>query len=356
MSTDPFLVTFGAVRSLIAQPDKYSKWIGNILEELEDAYKLDPERYREEMLPYLRDHDAIWRAHAMSTGLDNARLRPLLEYAPFLRFRTELYDFEDLGRLDMFDAIDRIVSVTMGDFRDDPYVDWEWFGSLPWKELGRLDLINFGVEPRGVRKMFSSGRLSTLEDLCLSGNRLGLEGAEALVDGGLTALRELALNTCQLDDASLEALARGESFSSLQKIDFGSNSIGDEGIAALAASSHFPNLQELDLGWNRIGVDGARALASATFAPNLKKLSLSSNNITDEGVVALAESELLENLEHLDLKYTGVNDRGALAISNSIFAPKLTSLSLSRTIAETTRQTMRDAGRIPARTLRLAFF
>ena len=156
------------MRSLIAQPDKYSKWIGNILEELEDAYKLDPERYREEMLPYLRDHDAIWRAHAMSTGLDNARLRPLLEYAPFLRFRTELYDFEDLGRLDMFDAIDRIVSVTMGDFRDDPYVDWEWFGSLPWKELGRLDLINFGVEPRGVRKGFSSGRLSTLEDLCLS--------------------------------------------------------------------------------------------------------------------------------------------------------------------------------------------
>lgn len=356
MSTDPFSVTFGAVRSLIAQPKKYAGWISSVLTELEDAYQSEPERYREELLPYLLEHDDLWRQHAVSTGLDNARVRSLLEYAPFLRFRTELYNFEDLDRLDMFDAINRITYVAMGDFRDDPYVDWEWFGSLPWQELRGVNLINFGVEPRGVRKMFSSGRLSTLEYLCLSGNRLFLEGVEALVDGNLTALEELAINTCQIDDAALVAFAQAASFSSLEKLDLGSNRIGDEGCVALAGSPHLSNLTELDLGWNSIGAEGASALASATFAPKLEKLTLSSNNITDDGVVALAKSTLLENLETLDLKYSGVDDGGALAISDAIFAEKLTNLSLSRTISEGTRQAMRDAGKIPERTLRLAFF
>lgn len=293
---------FGELRSLLDQPDKYAGWLSKVLALLETAYANEPGRYQEEFLPYLEKYPELWKSHKKRVGsLLDPDIGRCLEYAPFLRLSIEFYGFDDLGDLEYSEHVDRIGYLTMGDFRDEPYVKWDWFGAFPWKSLTGLDLINFGVESRGLERMLSPGQFTALEWFCLSGNQISGRGIEALATSNLTSLRELELDTCGLGDADLIELAGSKSLEGLTRLKVCSNKLGDSGVVALSSASFASNLEELDLSFNAIGAEGAKALAGSLRSKHLVKLDLNWNKIDDEGALAIANAPFAENLTHLDL-------------------------------------------------------
>lgn len=262
---------FGTLRSLMEQEGKYNRWLDEVLDVLGPVAEAHPQAYRDEWLPYLESHDALWRRRPKYVGMSGGA-QPV-PFAPFLYYRTELYDHSNLEPLEDFPRLDRMVYLTMSDFREEEcYVNWDWFAQLPWDALRGLNLLNLGLSVRDARNLFDMPTFVALESLSLGGNWMGPEGAKALANCGLENLRELRVDVCKLGDTGAEALAASFVLSSVTKLEIGSNGLTDAGVQALASSPHLGNLQELDIGYNDFGVDGLEALASSTSLGSLRVL------------------------------------------------------------------------------------
>ncbi|XP_044167462.1 nucleotide-binding oligomerization domain-containing protein 2-like isoform X1 [Acropora millepora] len=144
----------------------------------------------------------------------------------------------------------------------------------------------------------------------------------------------LLLPNCDIDDASVAALAKGlKEDSTLTKLDLSYNAIGEIGADALANGlKENSTLTALDLSYNAIGEDGADALAKGLKENStLTSLNLSNNAIRNVGADALAKG-LKENstLKSLDLSYNEIGNVGADAMAKVLKENStLTSLNLS---------------------------
>ena len=169
--------------------------------------------------------------------------------------------------------------------------------------LGSTDLLWYG-QGLTVQHLATLGRclstsaLSHLEQLNLSVNRFGAEGAIALFD----------------------ALGRG-SLPRLTVLDLTGNVMGAAGAAALAAAlarGALPRLEILTLGRNEIGDAGLVALAPPLRRmPALREVYLYGNQIGDAGVEALLSNlgrEQLKRLQTLNLERNQIDDAGCTTL------------------------------------------
>jgi uncharacterized protein (TIGR02996 family) len=166
----------------------------------------------------------------------------------------------------------------------------EQFAELASRPAGRflcaLDL-EFGELGPEQAAVLSRAEHPALTRLLLAHNRLGDEGAAALVQGGgLRSLAALDLGNNQISDEGVGVLARAPALGALTRLSLRSNDVWDEGAAALARSETLCRLEELDLGFNRIGDVGAQALGGSSALRSLRVLDVGDNEIGGAGVRA----------------------------------------------------------------------
>ncbi len=260
---------FGELRSLIAAPRMN---LNAVLAVAKAVWEEDNDRYEEEVLPFLMDHDALWRKHPKRVRMDGLFVEKPYEH--FLYYHTELFDHSNLDPLESFAFTERLVRVTMSDFREEEcHINWEWFSELPWDALERLVLLNLGLQGRHIKKLFTWHEFDALQESILGGNQIGMEGIKSIAGAGVR-FRELQLEACALGDAEVTLLAQTPMMSGLEVVVFSSNKITDVGVQALATSPHMANLKDLNLGFNKISDAGVLMLEDATFAPGLTSLTM----------------------------------------------------------------------------------
>jgi uncharacterized protein (TIGR02996 family) len=171
--------------------------------------------------------------------------------------------------------------------------------------LTKLDVSSNQMTAERVARLAAAPVMSDVEELDLSDNNLGPEGAAAVAAASLPRVRALRM------------LRTGPR---------------DEGVRALAASGLVEGLRSLYLGGNNLGPSAAQALAKAAAAENLRVLDLTDNRLGDDGAIALAHSPHLRNLILLDLAGNLVEDRGADALAESPHLDGLIYLGLSGSV------------------------
>lgn len=216
-------------------------------------------------------------------------------------------------------------------------------GEIRWIAEREAELTS-GRDVRWLRgKSMGNGGLAALcevlrlnaqlEDLDLSANDVGDEGAEKLAESVLShtrRLRSLAIAENDIEDDGAEALAKAlRSLPSLEFLDLSANAIGPQGAAALASA--LPLLRELaalDLSDNPLGASGGHALALSLAklgggpgGGGLARLSLGFCALASSGVLALAgalQTAPLRGLEQLELGSNGMGDKGAAALAEAL--------------------------------------
>ena len=142
--------------------------------------------------------------------------------------------------------------------------------------------------------------MSGVEELDLSDNPLGFDGASALAAARLPRLRALHLTRTRPGDAGVVALAESDLMAGLRALYLGGNNLSPT-VGTLGAWGAPRNLRVLDLTENRLGDAGAAALADSPHLRGLIHLDLAQNTLEDAGAEALAASPHLGGLIYLNL-------------------------------------------------------
>jgi uncharacterized protein (TIGR02996 family) len=209
--------------------------------------------------------------------------------------------------------------------------------------LSKLEIHRGQVSSAGLSALLGSPLMANVEELEVSGNRLGAEGMRSIATSRCAErLRRLDLDgyagvddeeVCEADyrigHAGAAALSQGLRFARLTYLNLNWNDIGADGVAALLKSSRFASLQDLALSNNEIDDDGCVAIAEATELSDLRVLDLGFNDIGFNGVAALSRSSILGRLRELDLSGNELDDRCLEAIASSPYLTNLRRLDLS---------------------------
>lgn len=177
--------------------------------------------------------------------------------------------------------------------------------------IGGLDLSGNPLGVTGAEAL-SSGGLDALSTLILADTDLGDGGIAALSTASFPALHTLVLDQCGVSRAGAGALARGpllapvralsiSGLSDLAEDEHSGPFLGPQGMVALARSANLDGLEELSVPLNAVGDRGAEAIATAPGLGSLRRLNLRANEIGDRGAKAILSSSTLTKLEHLDL-------------------------------------------------------
>lgn len=234
--------------------------------------------------------------------------------------------------------------------------------------LTKLDLAGNKFGSVGIKSLFSSPIISTLEWLDVCGNNIGKDGIDAMVTAITTCnitdmtkttplkLTSLALGDCQLcgdaakslasiaslltgleyldlsaneiDLKGIKALVESNLFTKLTTLLLSENPIGPEGVSIMALSPSISNVTKLTLNWCDVGDEGAVAIANSPA--KFTFLDLHSNAIGLTGITALASSKSLSNLESFGLPNNQLGDDGVKQIANSTAFSSLISINLCR--------------------------
>lgn len=170
------------------------------------------------------------------------------------------------------------------------------------RQLDHLHLEHCQINDEAAAVLFATPNLAGLRRLDLRFNAIGPDGVRALRDLPAAGLAYLCLT---------------------------GNRLGDEGAAHVARASRLTALRELFLPTNMIGQAGAEALAAADHLRGLEWLLLANNAIPDAGAEALAGSPNLGGLRGLDVSNNLIGDVGLLAFGRSRALGRLTAFSSS---------------------------
>lgn len=204
-------------------------------------------------------------------------------------------------------------------------------------DMKTLCLADVGLEMH-TRQEILSGTWSRLERLNLSGNRLGVWGAEALSQLDFPSLRECDLSGTSLDERASRRLRFEVGARGLRRLYLSFNPLGAKGArSCIHTAAHmgvgalrldhchidetlhiqdapFEELEHLSLRSNPLGDEGVRRLVECEWLSQVKYLDLRRCEITDEGASLIAQCEYLKGLEVLDLGENPISKRGALAL------------------------------------------
>lgn len=151
----------------------------------------------------------------------------------------------------------------------------------------RLVMKRLAGRSPGLTHFYKCRFLKRLTHLDLSGQGRvpGMRSRHVLgLSSQLSNLRSFRASDCGLRDAEMRWLCGDlEDVSNLEELVLSSNEIGSEGARALAASRHLTHLTRLVLSNNQIDTEGARELARTANLPKLRTLYLNSNPIAALG-------------------------------------------------------------------------
>lgn len=193
--------------------------------------------------------------------------------------------------------------------------------------LKRLLLPRTGIKAEGVQcmgKLLASA--PNLDVLILSGNYCDKEGVSGAFSEGLAknkTLKSLCLADCRLGDKGVEAL-RGPAMAHpcLEHLSLAYDRL-EHTVVPLLPLAPKGALRFLDLSGNSLGPEGAVALADSlkSSKSKLEKISVAQNMIKLKGAKALSEhfvSKEGQVLEFLDLRHNAVGYRGVKEIREKL--------------------------------------
>jgi hypothetical protein len=223
----------------------------------------------------------------------------------------------------------------------------EWLLCEEARGVRRLRLRNGELGDRSARALAA---LDGLEALDLGDNLIGEEGALALAASPRprAALKHLSLYANRVTDRGAAALAAGLP---LESLNLCGNRVSVEGLEAIAAATS-PRLAKLHLGFLGVGDAGASALGRARW-PQLRELNLRLNGLSAAGVGALLRGASFPALEYLGVEENPLGDAIAEALSGVGPRPGLT-INLGGTeLTEPAARKLSGWGREAGVTLRL---
>lgn len=363
---------FGELRSLFASRAKAPDFGAQLLELLDAAQTLSPERYHHNWLPYIKGQRGAIKVDepiARAKSLDALERWGLL--LPDALFELDLSKDElpDLSAFIANPALDRVAhldlsssgldirslaellrSVTLSSLRrlsvahnrlwDGSVTDSQdarklargyGLSSVPGfvdrdtldlafspnvKNLTYLNLSNTGFDSVGAAAMANSAYLSKLETLRVSRSNLRGVGLELIAkSANLVSLKHLDVSNCELDDRDVAVLAGSTQLANLRKLDLTANRLGATGVQFIGSSPNFANLRTLILDRNVLAVSGARALGGADALGELQHVSLRETQLRDDGVLALVSEEgWSSSLRYLDLSSNSISAAGVEAL------------------------------------------
>jgi hypothetical protein len=179
-----------------------------------------------------------------------------------------------------------------------------------------------------LRELIRRNKMIT--SFCLASNAFGLNPAatRSIAEGlrSNTALQQLGLINCKLDDHGISILAKALAIrnASILELDLNSNQITSVGVRALVGDNAeaVKTITKLCLSGDPIGSEGASILANAlrrNAMPSPKRLHLDNCGIEDDGFVALVSAlEQNTSLDILSLQGYGFGERGLMALAESL--------------------------------------
>ncbi|XP_058148976.1 leucine-rich repeat-containing protein 74A [Dasypus novemcinctus] len=164
-----------------------------------------------------------------------------------------------------------------------------------------------------------------LQEMNISGNNLGLEGARIISEflrRNTSSLWNLQLsgNNFKEDSAELFCQALSSNYR-IKKLDLSHNQFSDKGGEQLGQMLALNvGLQVLDLSWNHFHIQGTVALCNGLRTNvTLQKLDLSMNGLGNEGALALGEVlRLNSSLTYLNISSNDISNEGAARISRGL--------------------------------------
>jgi len=168
----------------------------------------------------------------------------------------------------------------------------------PGSGLVVLRLDHHRLTARSLSALAAS-KLGSPTQLTLDGNPIGDAGAEVIAAGEAFAQLRLlrAPRTGMTARGVRHLLAGGAAPKLLEELDLSGNKLGDAGVEAIAASPHAGTLGWLYLAGVGMTDRGARALAASAHLEALRHLTVSGNPITAAGIAALRKSPHLAHCE-----------------------------------------------------------
>ena len=192
-------------------------------------------------------------------------------------------------------------------------------------ELRELVLDTCEIESLGLSELIASPLWHTLRRLDLSRNPLGASAIRALAAAPAPSqLHTLVLADADLDDTAGTALGKIAWLGNLAVLDLSGNMLG-RGAAGLRAI--VPDAVRR-LGLASIGLERAEAAAIARFWPRVIDLDLSGNAFTDAGLERFATMKEAAALQRLGLRDCALTDDG-LELLAAARCPRLRVLDLS---------------------------
>ena len=216
-------------------------------------------------------------------------------------------------------------------------------GLAGFTQLQELNVwgIRAGTE-QGDSLAAQVARLTSLRSLELLALAITDSGAEAIAASALPGLRRLVLSSNQVSPRGAGALGRAAWIPALETLELrgypGDAKIREQGARALAETG-LPALRSLDLRNQAIGDAGLRAIAGA--APNLEQADVSECGLTAEGFGCLASAPFARTLRSLDAAFSPVASAAASVLSAM---PALRTLRIS---GSTDADVMAMAGAAP---------
>lgn len=183
-------------------------------------------------------------------------------------------------------------------------------------ELRRLDVRECCFQWEGIANIsLSLRRLRLLEVLEVSGNDLGLRGAQYLASalGFLKGLKTLGLSGTNLGAKGVRLVSQKlRDLQGLEELMLSDNHMCDDGGEELSRSLHLcPHLRLLDLSSNSLRDCVQQLQRPLKHLLLLQVLKLDGNQFGDTGADVLSDTlACLPDLRHLDLSYTDLTSLG----------------------------------------------
>ena len=204
--------------------------------------------------------------------------------------------------------------------------------------LSRIEKLDVSCNPvgdEGLRRLAESGLVERLTSLDIWGTGIGNEGMEALARTRPDALRFLKLGaypTCRVGVRGLQALLQCPGLISLRELDLDSWQLNVGLVKTLASSPFLNHLHELHLAGTGLNDRMAMELASSPYLRNVRYLDLQNNRIGHRGIGALCRSPVLASVTYLVLyNNRPMGDRAAVAIARSPHVKEIRDLCLVHT-------------------------
>ncbi|XP_012598165.1 leucine-rich repeat-containing protein 74A isoform X3 [Microcebus murinus] len=190
----------------------------------------------------------------------------------------------------------------------------------------KLELEDNSITEEGVLSLLEMLQENYyLQELNISNNRLGLEGARIISDflqRDSSSIWNLELSGNHLKEEAAELLSQALSTNyRIKRLDLSHNQFSDAGGEQLGQMLGINvGLMSLDLSWNHFHVRGAVALCNGLRSNvTLKKLDLSMNGFGNEGALALGEVLRLNgSLAYLDISGNDISNEGASKLSRGL--------------------------------------